>query len=147
MDDERAAVHQALAAGETADDPLVGYRADGPQLASVIASDRIIKERPEAVRHFVKAFLKSMQFFIDNPEQAGKDLHEVAPETEADVNIAEIIATIPLIKNEISAKYGMGTFDPELVKQSWVWVAKSQGLALNKVDPDKVVDRSFLPKP
>jgi NitT/TauT family transport system substrate-binding protein len=114
---------------------------------SVIASDRIIKERPEAVRHFVKAFIKSMQYFIDNPEQAGKDMHDAAPETLTDVNIAEIQAMLPLVKNDISAKYGIGTFDHELVKQSWIWVAKAQGLPLDKIDPEKVVDRSFLPKP
>jgi NitT/TauT family transport system substrate-binding protein len=113
---------------------------------SLIASDKIIKERPEAVRHFVKAFLKTMQFFIDNPEQAGKDLHDVAPETVADVNIQEIKMMLPLVKNEISAKYGMGTLEPELLKQAWLWVAKSQNFPVNKIDPEKVVDRSFIPK-
>jgi NitT/TauT family transport system substrate-binding protein len=88
-----------------------------------------------------------MQFFIDNPEQAGKDLHDVAPDTAADVNIAEIIAMMPLVKNEITEKYGLGTFDRDLVKQSWNWVAKAQGFPADKLDPDKVVDRSFLPKP
>jgi NitT/TauT family transport system substrate-binding protein len=122
------------------DSGLAGYN------WSLMASDRIIKERPEAVRHFAKAFLKSMQFFIDNPEQAGKDLHDVAPDTAADINYAEFVAMLPLIKNEISAKYGMGTLEPDLVKQSWVWVAKSQGFPLDKIDPEKMVDRQFIPK-
>jgi len=41
---------------------------------------------------YVGARVAAKRFFIDNPEQAGKDLHDVAPDTVADVNVTEIIA-------------------------------------------------------
>ncbi|MDJ0929769.1 hypothetical protein [Breoghania sp.] len=46
--------------------------------------------------------------------------------------------------NDISDKDGMGTFAPELLKTSWGWVAKSQGLETGALDPETVVNRSFL---
>ena len=40
---------------------------------------------------------KSVQFVMDNPEKAGADLHEVAPDTETATNVVEINAMKPLI--------------------------------------------------
>ena len=110
---------------------------------SLIASDKIIKEHPDAVTRFVRAFKKSVQFVMDNPEKAGADLHEVAPDTETATNIVEINAMKPLIDNEISKRTGMGAFDPALVQETWKWVALSQGYPMDKLDAQSVVDRSF----
>jgi NitT/TauT family transport system substrate-binding protein len=114
---------------------------------SLVASDKIIKERPDTVARFVRAFKKSVQFAIDNPDKAGADLHELAPDTETATNIVEINATKPLIDNEISKRTGLGVFDPALVQESWKWVALSQGYPMDKIDPQSVVDRSFIDKP
>ncbi|MDB5607498.1 MAG: sulfonate/nitrate transporter [Bradyrhizobium sp.] len=114
---------------------------------SLIASDKIIKEHPETVAHFVHAFKKSVQFVLDHPEQAGKDLHDLAPDTETATNVVEINAMKPLIVNEISERSGMGAFEPGLVQETWKWVAESQGYAIDKIDPQSVVDRSFTSKP
>jgi NitT/TauT family transport system substrate-binding protein len=50
------------------------------------------------------------------------------------------------VRNEISAKYGLGAFDPGLVTETWKWVYQSQDLDPAKIDPQSVVDRSFVPK-
>jgi NitT/TauT family transport system substrate-binding protein len=110
---------------------------------SLIASDKMIKEHPETVTRFVRAFKKSVQFVMDNPEKAGADLHEVAPDTETATNIVEINAMKPLIDNEISKRTGMGAFDPALVQETWKWVALSQGYPMDKIDAQSVVDGSF----
>jgi len=39
----------------------------------------------------------------------------------------------------------MGTFEPALVRRNWEWIAKAQSHPLDKIDPEKVIDRSFLP--
>jgi NitT/TauT family transport system substrate-binding protein len=114
---------------------------------SLIASDKIIKERPDTVARFVRAFKKSVEFAMDNPDKAGADLHELATDTETVTNIVEINATKPLIDNEISKRTGLGVFDPALVQESWKWVALSQGYPIDKIDPQSVVDRSFVGKP
>jgi NitT/TauT family transport system substrate-binding protein len=114
---------------------------------SLIASDKLIKEHPDTVVRFVRAFKKSVQFVLDHPDQAGADLHELAPDTETATNVLEIHAMKPLIDNEVSKRSGLGAFEPELVKETWKWVALSQGYAIDKIDPQSVIDRSFIPKP
>nr|WP_249780659.1 ABC transporter substrate-binding protein [Bradyrhizobium sp. dw_78] len=111
---------------------------------SLLASEKIIKERPEVAKKFVSAFKKSVEFALAHPEQAGKDVHELAPDTDAETNTIEIEAMKPLVDNEISKRTGFGAFDPKLVADTWKWVALSQGYPENKIDPESVIDRSLL---
>jgi NitT/TauT family transport system substrate-binding protein len=113
---------------------------------SLITSDKMIKEHPETVAKFLRAFKKSVDYVTDHPNEAGKDLHDMVPDTDAAANAAEIKAMIPLVRNEISAKYGLGAFDPGLVTETWKWVYQSQDLDSAKIDPQSVVDRSFVPR-
>jgi NitT/TauT family transport system substrate-binding protein len=111
---------------------------------SLIASDKIIKERPEVAKKFVRAFKKSLEFALAHSDQAGMDVHELAPDTDAKTNAIEIEAMRPLVENEISKKTGLGAFDPSLVAETWKWVALSQGYAENKISPESVIDRSLM---
>lgn len=111
---------------------------------SLLASDKIIKERPEVAKKFVRAFKKSVEFALAHPDQAGSDVHDLAPDTDAATNAIEIEAMRPLVENEISKKTGLGMFDPALVATTWKWVALSQGYPENKINPESVVDRSLL---
>ncbi|WP_158809736.1 ABC transporter substrate-binding protein [Beijerinckia sp. L45] len=113
---------------------------------SIMASDRMIKEHPETVARFLRAYKKSVEYVMEHPEESGKDLHEMVPNTDAATNTAEIIAMKPLIRNEISERTGLGAFEPALVAESWKWVAGAQGFPLDKIDPQSVIDRSFVPK-
>ncbi|WP_435540496.1 ABC transporter substrate-binding protein [Azospirillum sp. ST 5-10] len=113
---------------------------------SLIASDKVIAEKPEVVSKFTRAFLKSMKYFIANPEQAGKDMVVAAPDTKVDINTAEIAAMRPLIDNEITARDGYGKLTPELVRAAWEMIAESQGYASDKLDPERVINRSFVPE-
>jgi NitT/TauT family transport system substrate-binding protein len=111
---------------------------------SLIASDKIIKERPEVAKKFVRAFKKSLEFALAHSDQAGKDVHDLAPDTDAATNTVEIEAMRPLVENEISKKTGLGAFDPSLVAETWKWVALSQGYPENKISPESVIDRSLI---
>jgi hypothetical protein len=51
-----------------------------------------------------------------------------------------------LIKNEVSAKTGIGNLDPALLRADWEWVAKSLNYKMDLVNPEAVVDRRFIPK-
>jgi NitT/TauT family transport system substrate-binding protein len=111
---------------------------------SLMASDKIIKERPEVAKKFVRAFKRSVEFALAHPEQAGKDVHDLAPDTDASTNAVEIEAMRPLVENEISKRTGFGSFDPALVADTWKWVAASQDYPADKINPDSVIDRSLL---
>jgi NitT/TauT family transport system substrate-binding protein len=111
---------------------------------SLLASDKIIKERPEVAKKFVRAFKKSVEFALAHSDQAGKDVHELATDTDAVTNTVELEAMRPLVDNEISKKTGFGNFDPALVTETWKWVAASQDYPESKLNPDSVIDRSLL---
>jgi NitT/TauT family transport system substrate-binding protein len=113
---------------------------------SLLASDRAIKEKPQLIAKFLRAYTKAIDFTFAHPEKAAEDNHAAIPDISAADGLAEWRNSAPLIKNDVSAKYGMWTFDPGLIKETWSWVAKAQNYPLDKIDPTKTVDLSFLPK-
>lgn len=113
---------------------------------SLFASEKMIRERPEVLRRVVRAYAKATDFALKNPDAAAAALKAIVPEMDAAVAAAEFRASIPLIQNEVSAKTGVGAFEPALLKATWGWVSKAMSYPADKVDPEKLVDRSFLPK-
>jgi NitT/TauT family transport system substrate-binding protein len=113
---------------------------------SLMASEKNIKERPDVVRRFVRAFHRAVLFNLENPGRAAKHLHTMVPDVDVEAAAGDVRATLPLIKNEISDKYGLGTYDQARLLKTWEWMAKARGYALDKLNPETVVDRSFMPK-
>lgn len=111
---------------------------------SALAGDRIIKERPDVLKRYVRALAKSLEFSIAHPQQAAEALKAQVPEAEVAVLKAELEASIPLIRNEISQRDGLGRFEPRLLAATWSWVAQSMGYDPKQVEPETLVDRSFL---
>jgi NitT/TauT family transport system substrate-binding protein len=126
--------------------PWSEFGLDGYGL-SLFASEAEIANHPDIVARFVAACEKAIQFSIDRPEDAARDLKAAVPLVDLDAAIVEVKTTIPVTRNEISSKFGMGTFDPVLVRHTWQWIAKSQSYSLDKLDPEQVVDHSFVHKP
>jgi NitT/TauT family transport system substrate-binding protein len=124
--------------------PWSEFGLDGYGL-SLFASDEVIAQHPEIVARFVAACEKAIQFSLAHPEAAAKDLKDSVPLVDIDTAVVEVRSTIPVTKNEISDKYGMGTFDPVLVRRTWEWIAKSQSFPLDKLNPEQVVVRTFIP--
>ena len=46
--------------------------------------------------------------------------------------------------NAIEKNDGPGAFEKKLLAKTWEWVAKAQNLPIDKLDPEKAVDRSVL---
>ncbi|MCS6764344.1 MAG: ABC transporter substrate-binding protein [Candidatus Protistobacter heckmanni] len=113
---------------------------------SVFASDKMIKELLEVVKKVLRALKKGFDFALANPDAAGADLKAIVPEVNAAEAAVEFRASIPLLRNEITKKDCFGVFEPKLLAATWGWVVKSFNFPANKIDPEKIVDRSFLPK-
>ena len=113
---------------------------------SLMASEKNIKERPDVVRRFVRAFHRAVRFNIENPAQAAKHLHAMVPDVDVEAAAGDVRATLPLIKNEISDKYGLGNYNSVRLQKTWEWMAKARGYPIDKLNPETVVDRSFMPK-
>jgi NitT/TauT family transport system substrate-binding protein len=125
--------------------PWSDYGLDGYGL-SLFASSAEIANHPDVVARFVAACRKAIAFSLAHPEAAADDLKTFVPLVERETTIAEVQTTIPLTKNDISERHGMGTFDPELLKHTWQWVARAQSYPADKLDPETVVVRDFVPR-
>jgi|HubBroStandDraft_5_1064220.scaffolds.fasta_scaffold24483_2 NitT/TauT family transport system substrate-binding protein len=121
------------------------YGFDGYGL-SVFASEKILTERPETVKKFMRAYMKATAKAIADPMAAAMALKAMVPEVDAEVARAQFAASVPLIVNAISKKDGEGAFDKALLAKTWKWTAEAQNMPLDKLDPEATVDRSFLPK-
>ena len=113
---------------------------------SVMASDKFIKERPEVLARVLKVLRKSFDYALNNPDAAAADLKAMVPEMDVKMSADEMRSSLPLIRNEISSRDGMGVFEPKRLETTWTWVAKSMNYPMNKINPDSLVDRRFLPK-
>jgi NitT/TauT family transport system substrate-binding protein len=125
--------------------PWSDFGLDGYGL-SLFASEKMIKERPQVITRFLRAYIKATNAAIQDPAAAAAALKSMVPEADVTAAAAEYRASVPLIRNSISDKDGIGAFDPKLLKATWEWVAKAKNYPLNKIDPEALVDRSFLPK-
>lgn len=123
--------------------PWSEYGFDGYGLA-LMASERMIEERPDVLARFVSAYGKALELSIADPGKAAAALKAMVPEIDAAIAADEFAASVPLIDNEISKADGMGAFQPDRLAETWDWVAKSQGYAADAIDPDAIVDRSFV---
>jgi NitT/TauT family transport system substrate-binding protein len=121
------------------------YGFDGYGL-SVFASDKMLTQKPETVKKFLRAYAKANEMAIADPKAAAAAVKAMVPEVDTGVAEKEFAASIPLMVNAISKADGPGAFDKALLAKTWVWTAKAQGLPMDKLDPEKAIDRSVLPK-
>jgi NitT/TauT family transport system substrate-binding protein len=113
---------------------------------SLFAADKLIAERPETVRTFVKAFVEATKMALADSKGVAASMKAMFPEMDADVVEKQFDTIVPLIDNPISKAEGLGTFNKDRLFKTWEWTAKAQDMPLDKIDPEKTVDRSFIPK-
>ena len=113
--------------------------------APIVAADKFLTERPEVAKRFLKAYIKSVEYAKENPAEAGKAVVAKVPELKAENVEGSFKDALPLIYNEVTEKNGLGTFDADRLAVTWERVSKAQGLDIKVLDPETLVDRSFLP--
>ena len=121
------------------DSGLAGYG------LSLFASDRMIAEKPDVVARFTRAYAEGVKRSIEDCDRGGADQHAIAPEVDAAISAAQCRTTIPLIKNEITARDGMGNFTRPQMDITWDWIARAQNFHKEQLDPMSVVDARFVP--
>lgn len=112
--------------------------------AALMASDSFLTERPEVARRFVEAYKKSVEFAQENPAAAGEAVAAIVPELSAEDVEGSWLDASKLIFNEVTDELGLGTFDAQRLQSTWERVAAAQDLDSAALDPENVVDRSFL---
>jgi NitT/TauT family transport system substrate-binding protein len=121
------------------------YGFDGYGL-SLFASEKILSERPETAKKFVRAYMKATAMAIADPSAAAAAVKAMVPEIDVDVARAQFVVSVPLMVNDISKKDGAGAFEKALLAKTWKWTGEAQNIPLDKLDPETAVDRSFIPK-
>jgi len=112
---------------------------------SLFASEKVIREQPELVARFTRAYAAAVQRSVEDCHLGAADLHAAVPDVELDTAEEECRTTIPLIRNAVSAQDGFGSYTPALLHETWDWTAKSLDLKPDALNPEQVVDRSFVP--
>jgi NitT/TauT family transport system substrate-binding protein len=124
--------------------PWADFGLDGYGMV-VFATDGFMATQPDTLRAFLRAYRTAIRLAEADPAAAAAALHRAVPEVPLDVAEAGWRATLPLIFNDISARDGLGRFDPALLATTWDWVARSEHFRADQFALSKTVDTSFLP--
>lgn len=113
---------------------------------TVVASNKFLEERPEVARRFLDAFVKSVKYMQENPDDAAKAVTDGVPEMDQETARGSLNDAMKLIFNEVTEKDGLGAFEAERLAATWTRVAEAQGFEQDALDPESIVDRSFMPE-
>lgn len=113
--------------------------------ASLIASDKLIAEKPETVRKFLRASKKAFEWARDNSVETCKLHVQKVPEVAMDDCLGSLRATLAFVFNEHTTKYGWGKESAERLAFTWQAVAESQELD-PKWDPKQAINTALVPR-
>lgn len=112
--------------------------------ASMVTTDKVIAEKPDLVKRFLKANKRAFEWARDNPEEACKAHIQKVPEVQLDDCMGSLKAVATFVFTDHTKKFGWGKYDPERLGFTWSVVASSQDLDA-KWDPKQAVDVSLAP--
>ncbi len=112
---------------------------------SVFVGDKMIKEKPDVVKRFMRAYVAAAKAALADPKDVAKAMKSVFPEMDESLVEQQFMTIVPLIMNDITKAEGFGALDKARLAKTWEWTAKAQNMPLDKIDPEKVIDRSFIP--
>ena len=107
---------------------------------TLFTSDRLIQEHPDLVLRFVRATLRGWRWVVENAEEAGRLALKYDPALDADGQVAQMQASLPLIHTGedrvgwMRAEVWQGTHD----------VLLTQVVLAEPVDIDSVYTMEFL---
>jgi NitT/TauT family transport system substrate-binding protein len=126
--------------GKTKAFPTLDYF---PSMAqAILASDEVIKKRPELVRGIVQATIKAMKFIMEHPEEAAKDYVKVSPHYKGKEKLIEQIMRM-YTKREYSGQKVAGAMDPTRLTKLEDYYLK-QGVIRKKVPVEDLYTNEFV---
>ena len=118
-----------------ADDYGVHFYAD-----TIAVNEKLAASNPDLVRRFLNATLKGWRWAIENPEAAGVLALDYDPGLDAEGQIAQMVAEIPLVH---TGEDQIGWMRPE-AWQGMMDLLLNQGILTEPVDLGKVYTMRFL---
>jgi NitT/TauT family transport system substrate-binding protein len=123
------------------------YSESGLDLYSngVLVSQKLLKEKPEAVRGLVKAINKAIMEVAANPDRGIDVLKQVEPLTNAELEKQRLVYTVDQqMRTDEVARIGLGDLDDTRLAAAIKTVSEAYALPRTPA-LDEVFTRSFLP--
>ena len=106
---------------------------------SAIVSEKLIKERPDVARRFVRAIRAAGKAALQDPQGVGQSIKALYPDVDEALMVLQFSAALPLLDNEITKAEGFGAIDGKRLQATWAWVANSQNYDVKRIDPASIV--------
>lgn len=119
-----------------------GYEVYG---SGMFTSQKLIDEDPDLVQRFTRAYLKSFQWVIDNPEEASKIVAASSPELSGKdgVFLEQLQADIDhTFESDLTKQHGLGAMTADTWQQT-IDILSKQGVIEQAPDAESVFDSSF----
>jgi NitT/TauT family transport system substrate-binding protein len=113
---------------------------------SAVVSDKLINERPDVARRFVRAIRAAGEAAVKDPKGVAQSIKALYPEFDEKLAEKQFIDAVGLMDNDITKKEGFGSVSPDRLRKTWEWVARAQNFDVARIDPESVVARSIMPK-
>lgn len=117
------------------DDYSVHFYAD-----TLYVTDDFAEQNAAIVQRFLRATLKGWTYVVENPEAAGEFVRQYAPNADAELEVAKMIASIPLVN---TGQDFIGWMTPD-VWSSMEGTLREQGLLTAPLNLEDVYTMVFL---
>jgi NitT/TauT family transport system substrate-binding protein len=123
------------------------YSENGLDLYSngILVSQKLLKEKPEAVRGLVKALNRAILEVAANPDEGIAVLKKVEPLTNVDLEKQRLVYTVDhQLRTDEVARLGLGDLDDTRLQAAIKTVSEAYALPRTP-SLDEVFSRAFLP--
>lgn len=107
--------------------------------SGLITSDRLIRARPELVRHFVQATYRGYRYAMEHPDEARSIMLKRYPVLDPAVTEEQIHELVELMRGPGP----LGGIDPQKMARTFAFIASGYPLA-GKVSADDLYTREFV---
>lgn len=114
--------------------------------AGIIATDQMIKEKPDLVRRFVQASIRGYATAFENPAEAVQLFLKAHPEANPERVRAEIKIVADLMLTPFAAKEGIGHYDAPKVAITREHALKPRNIDPNTMPVQEIYTNELLPK-
>lgn len=96
--------------------------------SGLVTTDKMIAERPDVVRRFVKGTYQGYAYAFDHPDEAVDILLKVFPVTDRRVVLQQLLETKELITGPDTAAHGFGWMREDKMKRTLDFIAEAYSL-------------------
>jgi NitT/TauT family transport system substrate-binding protein len=114
--------------------------------AGIIATEQMIKERPDLLRRFVSASMQGYAWAFEHPAEAVQLFLKGHPEANPERVRSEIKLTADLMLTPFAARHGIGHYDAPKVGVTREHALRPRGIDPNSIPVPDIYTNDFLPK-